>query len=143
MRKLALITSVLVGLAPIVEAQPWRGDTYDHHDYDRHTDEAARANGRFVPLVAMDIRRKETVDIGGREAGTFRGIRLQALRGAAYVDFVTVRFGNGEQQHVDIRRRIGRDEIVDVPFTQERYIAAVTVHGQPDQWSRIQILGMR
>ena len=141
MTKLALITAVLMGVAPVTQAQPWRGDRYDQHDYDRDHDHAH--GNRLVPLVAMDIHRKETVDIG-TQAGRFHGLRVQALRGAAYVDFVEVRYGNGEQQHFDIRRRVGRDEIVDVPFNgRARYLAAITVHGQPDRWSRIQVMGMR
>jgi len=143
MKKLAFITGVLMSIAPVTQAQPWRGDTYDHHDYDRRTDEGARQTSRFVPLAAIDITRKETVDIGS-QAGTFLGLRLRALRGAPYVDFMTVRFANGEQQHYDIRRRVGRGEIVDVPFDgAHRYVMAVTVHGRPDRWSQIQVLGMR
>lgn len=140
MKKLAFITSALMSVAPITQAQPWRGDRYDQHDYDRDHDGARH----LVPLVAMDIQRKETVDIGP-QAGRLHGLRLQALRGAAYVDFVEVRYGNGEQQHFDIRRRIGRDEIIDVPFdsTNGRHVAAITIHGQPDHWSRIQVLGVR
>ena len=143
MKKLAFITGVLMSIAPVTQAQPWRGDRYDQHDYDRRTDEGSRANGRMVPLVAMDIRRKETVDIGS-QIGTFRGLRLQALRGAAYIDFIEVRFANGEQEHYDIRRRVGRGEVFDVPFNgASRYVMAITVHGRPDRWSRIQVLGMR
>ena len=143
MRKLALITAVLMGVAPVTYAQPWRGDRYDQRGYDRDHDHDRAGQGRMVPLVAMDIRRKETVDVGSG-AGAFRGLRLRAMRGAAYVDFVEVRYGNGEQRHFDIQRRIGRDEIVDVPFDGgERRVAAITVHGRPDRWSRIQVLGMR
>jgi hypothetical protein len=135
MKKLAFIATVLVAIAPIAEAQPWRGDRYDQHQY-----EGQRA---MVPLVSMDIHRKETVDIG-RQAGRFHGLRIEARRGAAYINFVEVRYGNGEQQHFDVHRRIGRGEIVDVPFDgQMRYVEAITVHGQPDRWSQIQVLGMR
>jgi hypothetical protein len=138
MKKLAFIAGMLMGIAPATQAQPYGGDRYDQHDYDRRVDESHR----LVPLVAMDIHRKQTVDIG-RQAGQFRALRLQAQRGAAYVDFVEVRYGNGEQQHFDVRRRIGREEIVDVPFGASRFVDAITVHGRPDRWSQIQVLGVR
>ena len=134
MKKLAFIASALMSLAPIAEAQPWHGDRYEHHDYARAT--------QLAPLVAMDIHHKQTVDIG-RHAGRFHGLRIEAQRGAAYVDFVEVRYGNGEQQHFDVRRRIGRAETVDVPFDASRYVEAITVHGQADRWSQLRVLAIR
>jgi hypothetical protein len=140
---------VLAG-STLAAAQGWHDD-YEHHDrdYDRRVDEGHRYNagdrGQWVPLAAMNITRKETVDIGLR-AGPFRALRLQAQRGVAYVDFVTIRFGNGEQQHIDIHRRIGAGEVADIDTQGPnggRNIAAVTVHGRPDRWSRIQIIGLR
>jgi hypothetical protein len=136
MKRLALIAALL-STAAIAQADDRHWDT--HGDY--RVDEGRRANN-MVPLAAMDISRKQTVDIG-KHAGRFRGLRLQALRGAAYVDFVELRFGNGEQQHVDIRRRVGRGEVFNVPFNDARYLAAITVHGQPDRWSQIQVVGIR
>jgi hypothetical protein len=123
-----------MGIAPIAGAQPYRGDSYDH-DY------RAR-EPRLVPLVSMDIHHKETVDIG-RQAGRLRGLRLEAQRGAAYVSFVEVRYGDGQQQHFDIDRRVGAAETFDVSFGGERYVAAITVHGRPDRWSQIRVMGMR
>ncbi len=144
MRKLAFITSVLMGIAPVALAQPYGADRYDHHDRDddRHVDESNRqSSDRWVPLAAMDISRNETVDIP-RQAGRFRTLRVLAVRGAAYVDFIELRFGNGEQQHVDLHRRIGGAEYADIPLG-DRYVEAITVHGRPDRWSRIQVVGMR
>lgn len=143
MKKLALIAA-LVSSAAIAQAddRPW--NNHDHHgDYDRHVDEGRRDARvrKAVPLAAMDITRKQTVDIG-RHAGRFRTLRIQALRGAAYVDFVELRFGNGEQQHVDVGRRIGRGEIADIDVGG-RFLQAITVHGTPDRWSRIQVIGLR
>jgi hypothetical protein len=142
MKKLALLAA-LVSTAAIAHADDRHWNNDRHGDYDRHVDEGRRdARVRnAVPLAAMDITRKETVDIG-RHAGRFRTLRIQALRGAAYVDFVELRFGNGEQQHVDVQRRIGRGEIADIDVGN-RYLQAITVHGTPDRWSRIQVIGLR
>jgi hypothetical protein len=142
MKKLALIAA-LVSSAAIAQAddRPWNND--HHGDHDRRVDESRRdvRVRNAVPLAAMDITRKQTVDIG-HHAGRFRTLRIQALRGAAYVDFVELRFGNGEQQHVDVQRRIGRGEIADIDVGN-RYLQAITVHGTPDRWSRIQVIGLR
>jgi hypothetical protein len=141
------LVAAIVSTAAIAHADDrhWNGDRhgdYHHHDdHDRRVDEGHRRFAHVVPLAAMDISRKQTIDIG-LEAGRFRTLRLQALRGAAYVDFVELRFGNGDQQHVDVRRRIGRGEIADIDVGN-RYLQAITVHGTPDRWSQIQITGLR
>jgi hypothetical protein len=127
---------LLIGASLVVPTLTARADD---RNYDRRVQVEPRG---WVPLVAMDIQRKETVDIG-RRAGRFSRLRIQALRGVAYVDFVYVRFGNGETQHYDIKRRIGREEVVDIDLPGRRYVDAITVHGTPDRWSRIQIVGQR
>jgi hypothetical protein len=142
MKKLALIAA-LVSSAAIAQADDHHWNDRDRHsDYDRRTDEGQRTDVHrgWVSLATMDISRKQTVDIDRRP--TFSRIRLQAARGAAYVDFVTIRFGNGEQEHVDVRRRIGRGEMADIPI-HGRHIEAITVHGRPDRWSRIQIIAQQ
>jgi hypothetical protein len=143
MKKLALI-AVLVSTAAIAQADD-QWNHYDRHgDYDRHVDEGRR-DARFrnaVPLAAMDISRKETVDFNPHR-DQFRALRVRALRGAAYVDFITIRFGNSEQQHIDVRRRIGAGETFDIDLNGVRGLAAITVHGRPDRWSRIQVIGLR
>jgi hypothetical protein len=138
MKKLALLAA-LVSTAAVAQADDRH---WDNHG-DRRVDEGHRDAhvNQAVPLAAMDISRKETIDIGKR-AGRFRTLRVQALRGAAYVDFVEVRFGNGQQQHVDVQRRIGRGEIADIDIGG-RTLQAVTVHGTPDRWSQIQLIGLR
>lgn len=154
MKKLAFITSVLMGIAPFAQAQPYGGDRYDHHDDDdRRVDEGNR-EGRaayhydavpgMVPLAAIDVGRKETVDIGPG-AGRFRALRLRALRGGAYVDFVEVRYGNGEQQHFDVHQRIVYGQAQDLQIGPEpRHIQAITVHaGPPGRMAQLQIVGVR
>src|SRR5262249_27308713 len=110
MKKFALITSLLLGAAPMAQAQTWGGD-YDRRvdegnpdNYDRHVDEGLRESARqfrerTVRLVTMDVTRSRTVDFP-RSAGRFQTLRLHAVRSAGYIDFVTVRYGNGQQQHV-------------------------------------------
>jgi hypothetical protein len=143
MKRLALIAALL-STAAIAQAddRQWQ---YDHHgDYDRRTDEGRRevdnAHRGWVSLATMDISRKETVDIDPRFR--FSRLRIQAARGAAYVDFVTIRYGNGEQQHVDVHRRIGRGEYADIEVNG-RHLQAITVHGRPDRWSQIQVIAQQ
>jgi len=147
MKKFALITTLLLGAAPMVQAQP-RHDADHYRDHDqgqrwaRHAQLREARQAGWVPLATMDIRRKQTVDFP-RDAGRFRALRIQAVAGVGYVDFVTVRYGNGQQQHVDIKRRIGRDEVFDLD-TQGRHVEALTLHGRPERRdTRVQIIGMR
>ena len=156
MKKFALITSLLLGAAPMAQAQTWhdhdqRNGDYDR-DADRHVDEGLREQYRANPnqtvrLVTMDLSRKQTVDFA-RNTGRFQTLRLHALRSAGYVDFVTVRYGNGEQQHVDVKHVIGRDEDIDINVGG-RHVEAITVHASRnprDRFApraRIEVIGMR
>jgi hypothetical protein len=138
MRKFALFATLAGAVslaAPLAHADrdDWRHEQAGMRD--------ARAR-HYVTLAAMDIHRKETVDID-RNLGSFRELRVQAIRGAAYVDFIEVRYGNGEQQHIDVKRRLGRDEVATVDLNGSRHIEAITVHGEPDHWSQIQVIGIR
>lgn len=161
MKKFALITSLLLGAAPLAQAQTWYGGDYDRRvdegqaerqDADRHVDEGLRESFRpnrapSVRLVTMEVMGKQTVDFP-RNTGRFQTLRLRALRGVGYIDFVEVRYGNGEQQHVDVRHVIGGDEDVDINVHGRR-VEAITVHGGPnprDRYSRrarIEVVGMR
>ena len=142
----------------MAQAQSW--GVYDRHDdVDRNVDEGQRDRDHRtdeglresfhapVRLVTIDVTRKRTVDFP-RSAGRFQTLRIHAIRGVGYIDFVTVRFGNGEQQHVDVKHVVGRDEDIDIS-TGGRYVEAITVHGAPnprDRFSRrarVQIIGMR
>ena len=130
MRKIALLAALLGAVplaAPLAHA--------DDRDDARHqaAGERAARHRNWVTLAAMDVHRKETVDID-RTLGRFRHLRVQAIRGAAYVDFIEVRYGNGEQQHIDVKRRLGRGEVADIDLNGARRLEAITVHGEPDNW---------
>ena len=160
MKKFALITSLLLGAAPLAQAQTWGGDyqpgDYDRSgDYERHGDYdhyrrgmGYRANqDQTVRLFTLDLSHSQTFDFP-RNAGRFQTLRLHALKSAGYVDFVEVRYGNGEQQHVDVKHVIGRDEDIDINVGG-RHVEAITVHGSRnprDRWApraRIEVIGMR
>jgi len=142
--KFAVITTLLLGAAPMAQEQPRRDDVH-HYNGQRAARQATwRETHRdnWVPLATMDIRRKETVDLPSN-TGRFRSLRIKAVHGLGYIDFVTIRYGNGEQQHVDINRRIGREEVFDLN-TGGRHVEALTVHGRPERRdTRVQIIGMR
>lgn len=140
MKKIALITAAVLGAAPF--AMP-RAHADDRDDY-RHERAGFRdaQTRNYVTLAAMDIDRKDTVDID-RNLGRFRTLRIQAIRGAGYIDFVEVRYGDGQQQHIDVKRRIGRGETADVDLGGARRLEAITVHGTPDGRSAIQVIGLR
>jgi hypothetical protein len=116
----------------------------DDRDDERHEragfHEAQQRN--WVTLAAMNVSRDRTVDVD-IHLGIFRSLRVTAIRGSAYIDFIEVRYGNGEQQHIDIKRRIGRGEVADLPLDGARHVAALTVHGEPNGRAAIQIVGLR
>jgi hypothetical protein len=139
MRKIALLAALLGATAlaaPRAHADDrddWRHERAGFHD---------AQNRGWVTLAAMDVHRKQTVDIDER-LGHFRRIRVQAIRGAGYIDFIEIRYANGEQQHVDVKRRIGRGEVADIDLNGSHHLAAITVHGDPDNLSQIEIIGER
>jgi hypothetical protein len=139
MKKIALLAALLGAVplaAPLAHA--------DDRDDARHqaAGERAARQAPWVTLAAMDIHRAQTVDID-ETLGRFRRLRVQAIRGAAYVDFIEVRYANGEQQHIDVNRRLGRGEVADIDLNGAHRLQAITVHGEPDNWSQIQVIGER
>ena len=134
-------------LASVLLASTMLGGSFAHAD-DRDDARHAAAGERdaahraWVTLAAMDIQASKTVDID-ENLGRFRHLRVQAIRGAAYVDFIEVRYANGEQQHIDVKRRIGRGETADIDLNGSHRLQAITVHGEPDNHSQIQVIGER
>ena len=100
------------------------------------------AQGNEVPLAAIDIARADTANVMP-DVGRLRTGRLKALRGAAYIDFVEVKFDNGEVQHVDVNKQLARDEMASIDLNGRRTIQSITVHGTPDVGARIQVIGLR
>jgi hypothetical protein len=139
MKKIALLAAVVGATA--LAAPRAHADDRDEWRHERAGFHDAQRRG-WVTLTAMDVHRKQTVDIDER-LGFFRRLRLQAIRGAGYIDFIEIRFANGEQQHVDVQRRIGRGETADIDLNGERRVVALTVHGEPDGRAQIQIIGER
>jgi hypothetical protein len=95
-----------------------------------------------VPLAAIDIARGDTANLTP-DLGKMRSVRLKALRGAAYIDYVEVKLDNGEVQHVDVNKQLARDESAEIDLNGKRGIQSITVHGTPDEGARIQIIGLR
>ena len=109
MRIPALLASVLLATTTLGVPMAHGDDRDDEARHERAGFRDARTRG-WVTLAAMDIQASKTVDID-EGLGRFRRLRVQAIRGAAYVDFIEIRYANGEQQHVDVKRRIGRGEV--------------------------------
>ena len=132
---LAALASAVPLAAPLAHA-----DGYDsRHIAAGERDARARS---YVTLTAMDVQRDKTVDIDPA-LGRFRRLHVQAIRGAGYIDFIEVRYANGQQEHVDVKRRIGRGESADIDLNGSHRIAAITVHGDNDGRSQIEIVGER
>ncbi len=140
MKTFGLVMAALLATAPLGARLAHADDRDDARHERAGFRDAQRRN--YVTLAAMDITRKDTVDID-RNLGRFRTLRVMAIRGAGYVDFIEVRYGNGEQQHIDVRRRLGRGEFADIDLNGARRLEAITVHGAPDGRSAIQVIGLR
>jgi hypothetical protein len=140
MKKIALITAAVLGAAPFAIPRAHADD----RDEARHERAGLRdaQTRNWVTLAAMRVQRDRTIDID-HNLGEFRSLRLSAVRGVAYIDFIEVRFSNGEQQHIDVKRRIGAGEVADLDLDGKRRIAAVTIHGEPDGHSAVEIVGIR
>lgn len=141
MRIPALLASVLLATTTLGVPLAHADDRDDEARHERAGYRDARTRG-WVTLAAMDIQASKTVDID-EGLGRFRRLRVQAIRGAAYVDFIEIRYANGEQQHVDVKRRIGRGEVADIDLNGSHRLQAITVHGEPDHHSQIQVIGER
>lgn len=141
MKKLAWIAAAALGIAPLAAPSAHADETRDDARHERAGFRDAQTRN-YVTLAAMDIARKDTVDID-RNLGRFRTLRLMAIRGAGYVDFIEVRYGNGQQEHIDVKRRIGRGETADIDLNGPHRLEAITVHGTPDGRSAIQVIGLR
>ena len=137
MKTIALITATVLAAAPFAAHA-------DDRDDERHEQAGLRdaQQRRWVTLAAMNVQRERTVDID-HNLGEFRALRLTAIRGAGYIDFIEVRFANGEQQHIDVKRPIGRGESADLDLSGMHHVTAITVHGEPDGRSAIEIIGLR
>jgi hypothetical protein len=96
----------------------------------------------MVPLGAMNIAVNDTANVP-LGAGTLRTVRIQAMHGGAYIDFVELRFMGGATDRVPFGRRLSRDESADVDLNGKRELQAVTVTGEPDDGARIQVIGLR
>lgn len=139
MKKIALL-AVLAGAVPLA-APLAHADDRNEARHERAGERDARTRN-WVTLTAMDVQRDKTVDIDS-SLGKFRRLRVEAIRGAGYIDFIEIRYANGEQQHVDVKRRIGRGETADIDLNGSHRLAAITVHGDPDSRSQIEVVGER
>jgi len=141
MKTFGLVMAALLATAPLGARLAHADETRDDARHERAGFRDAQTRN-YVTLAAMDIDRKDTVDID-RNLGRFRSLRIMAIRGAGYIDFIEVRYGDGEQQHIDVKRRIGRGESADVDLGGARRLEAITVHGSPDGRSAVQVIGLR
>ncbi|MBV8756646.1 MAG: hypothetical protein JO257_05210 [Deltaproteobacteria bacterium] len=131
----------MIGAAPLAATRAHADETRDDYRHERDGFRDAQTRN-YVTLAAMDIGRRDTVDID-RNLGRFRSLRVMAIRGAGYIDFIEVRYANGEQQHIDVKRTIGRGEVADIDLNGAHRLEAITVHGTPDGHSAIQVIGLR
>jgi hypothetical protein len=116
------------------EGQRWRDDRYPRYDDDQQG---------WTPLATMSVGPRQTAFVG-RRSGWFSRLRLQAVRGSPYIDYIYVRYGNGEPQRIAIGRELFAGESIDVDLLgNQRRISTITVAGPRDRYSRVTIVGLR
>jgi hypothetical protein len=149
-----LITALLIGtstMASVAVAQPvYRNDSSYHRRHDDGRWNRGRANrvprgyndrgynndlrynnGQWVTLVAPvpTVRDRQFITIGP-EQGRFDRVRLDMVRGDAFIQQIAVEYMNGRTQVVPINRRVDRrDGSVVIPLDgSERAIKRVIVY---------------
>jgi hypothetical protein len=140
MKTFGLVTAALLATSPL-------GARLAHADNAKESREERAGfldaqQRSYVTLAAMDIGNGDTVDVD-TALGGFRTLRVTAIRGSGYIDYLEVRFGNGEKDRIDMKRWLDRDQFEDIDLNGKRRIAAITVHGTPDGRAAIQIVGLR
>ncbi|MGE0547455.1 MAG: hypothetical protein AB7O24_06970 [Kofleriaceae bacterium] len=156
MKGASLIISFVLGgsaISTVAYADPPRRDPYNDRDYDRDRwrDDYRNDNrydrrydrGDARPLLTMGITPRQRVTISPN-AGRFSRLRVEAVRGQPYIDFVYLVFRGGETQRLDIGRSLVQGESIDLDLLgRRRAITSITVGGQPDRYSRVTIVGIR
>lgn len=126
MKKLtAIVTALVLGSTTVAVAAPFLSRP------ERQQEQARRYRHSWVALsepFALD-RVWRPIDVA--ERGTFTQLRLQTARGASQIHRVVIHFKNGEQQIVDVHKRLA----VDSPMLE------ITLDGNNRKIDRIVIVG--
>ncbi|HET7503408.1 MAG TPA: hypothetical protein VFK02_20445 [Kofleriaceae bacterium] len=155
MKRLAFWTAIAMTASAVAYASPTRTadrdeprvyerdrDVYLSHDhYDRYGQShwAHEFRGRWVPIARANARNDRTlIPVNGR----FRRLRVEGLRGEPVIERVTIEFGNGATQSVDLNASLprGTGEVIDLNG-DERRVRRIIVDAAPDSRGAISIWG--
>lgn len=150
MRRIALLTTIALGIPVAALAQPgdrarveirdrdrdigieWRRDRYDRYDDYRRGPAWRDYRGRWVSFGRgyNASNQRQFIHVSG--SGRFRMIRIEGVRGEPVVQKVLVEFENGSHQAIELdtslRRGVG--EVIDLNG-RDRRISRIVVYTDP------------
>jgi hypothetical protein len=138
MKRLAIVTSVVLAMTGAVAGQPgvYGGDQPSH---------GRRYEDRWVPLVNRIslTSARMYVPLGG-EFGPMRRLRIERMSGRPYVRGVTIEFMDGTVQSVPIERELVEGSgVIYVDLTGGvRVLSRLVVDVRPDYRSTLSIVGI-
>jgi hypothetical protein len=138
----SLILSALIAAAPAAipaaaYAQPVRADVQvrvGHERYDRYADSRwsreHHARWRMVGGYMNARNDRQFINVGGPRVSK---LRIEAVRGEPAIDRLTILFGDGSSQTVELdgRLQVGAGEVIDLAGAS-RQVRRVIVFTQPN-----------
>jgi hypothetical protein len=142
MRRITLLTTLLIAASSAAYADPVRerpSDRYDRYDHDRDNYDRFDTSrwhrdyrNRWVPLArgfSADARR-QFINLRGRH-GNFDRIRIEAERGAPMINQIAVEYLDGNVQKVRIDARLPRGAGQVIRVNRDRGIQRIIVYTEP------------
>lgn len=131
------IAAALIAMgATVASAQP--------RPYDRDRDDYHRPEFRWTHLATRNVDGAERRDIEiGKNAGMFRVVKLEAVRGVPRVTRVEVVFGDGSRQESVVNQKMDRSNpqaILDLKGDR-RHIERVVVYTDRDSYGEVMVSG--
>ncbi|HMG23499.1 MAG TPA: hypothetical protein VK607_19330 [Kofleriaceae bacterium] len=134
----ALIATVPAAIPAAAHAQPVHANVQvriGHERYDRFADSHwARDTQRRWRMVGgyMNARNdRQFINVGGPRVSK---LRIEAVRGEPAIDRMTILFGDGSSQTVELdgRLQVGAGEVIDLEGAGPRQVRRVIVFTQPN-----------
>jgi hypothetical protein len=153
----AMVSTVMLTVVPMAEAQ--RGPDRDYYEeseqrrswWQRWRRGAGPKQAHWEVLGAQTVslfgRDRDVIQVGRKE-GRFSALKLRVARNDVFVNRVIVRFGNGEEQEINLRKVVpqgSESEPLDLDGDQ-RFIDSVELHYRSRPGSRqeavVELLGL-
>jgi hypothetical protein len=140
---IAVVPAAAYAAPPVVSSPPQPVQTYDrdrpayaHERYDRFSDSrwSRDYHGRWRMLGGyIDARNdRQAINVGGAR---IHKLRIEAVRGEPRIERLTLVFGDGSREDIEINERLdrrGAGEFVDLDNVGDRRIRRLIVHSAPD-----------